>query len=83
MQAMFRLKEGEFDMDTWFEKLYEDMKQEGRDEGRIEGRIEGRDEGIRALVDAYKNEMHLDTDTILSKITSRFQISRDYAVTLL
>ena len=71
MQAKLRLKEGEFDMDTWFEKLYEDMKQEGRDEG------------IRAVVDVYKNEMHLDTDTILSKITSKFQISRDYAVTLL
>ena len=71
LQAKLRLKEGEFDMDTWFEKLYEDMKQEGRDEG------------IRALVDAYKNEMHLDNDTILSKITSKFQISRDYAVTLL
>ena len=99
LQAKFRGEEGGFDMDTWFDKLFKDIRQEGwnegwdegwdkgwdkgKNDGRNEGRNEGIAEGIRALVDVYKNEMHLDNDTILAKIISKFQISRDYAVTLL
>ena len=79
LQPEFRNEEGGIVMDKWFEKLFQDVKQEGRAEGRAEGKAEG----IRAVVDVYKNELHLDNDTILSKIISRFEISRDYAVTLL
>ena len=66
-------------MDTWFAQLFEAERQKGRDEGIAEARAEG----IQALVDVYRNEMHLDNDTILSKIISKFQISRDYAISLL
>ena len=68
-------RKGGLDMDTWFAQLFEAERQEGWDEGRAEG--------IQALVDVYRNEMHLDNDTILSKLISKFQIPRDYAVSLL
>ena len=91
LQPQFRSEEGGIDMDRGFEKLFEDVKQEGWNEGRIEGRAEGKAEGRaegkaegRAEGKAeYKNEMHLDNDAILSKIISKFQISRDYALSLL
>ena len=92
-------RKGGLDMDTWFAQLFEAERQEGWDEGRAEGWNEGRAdgwnegradgwnkgraEGIQALVDVYRNEMHLDNDTILSKLISKFQIPRDYAVSLL
>ena len=95
LQPQLENRKGGLEMDTWFAQLFEAERQEGRDEGIVkgraegraegiaEGRTEGRAEGIQALVDVYRNEMHLDNDTILSKIISKFQISRDYAISLL
>ena len=71
LQPQLGNRKGGLDMDTWFDQLFEAERQEGRDEG------------IQALIDVYRNEMHLDNDTILSKIISKFQISRDYAISLL
>ena len=87
LQPQLENRKGGLEMDTWFAQLFEAERQEGLDEGivkgRAEGRAEGRVEGIQALIDVYRNEMHLDNDTIISKIIARFQVSRDYAISLL
>ena len=46
---------------------------------RAEVREEVRAEGIQILVDAYRTEMGLDDQTIIEKITSKFNLTPERA----
>ena len=56
--------------------LIEQSEEKGRKEGREKGREEGREEGrIAESIDIYRDEMNLDNDSIIAKITDKFNLS--------
>ena len=52
---------------------------QGIRQGREQGIRQGREQGIRALVDTYRTELGLDDQAIISRISSRFQLSPEQA----